>query len=299
MNTILTPTGLKSVVLLLALVALWGTAFAVLKVAIRDLSPIEVAAGRLITAAIVLNLWLFLSGSRYPKDARRWSFFLFLSILGSVIPFTVIAWGQKSVSSGTAGLLMGVIPLFTLLLAHFYAPGERMNLFQCVGFLLGFAGIATLMGPEAIMQLGGTSDDFLRQAAILFGAFCYALNAIVVRRLPKTSPLISAAAVMTLGAFLVCPVVLINFSQFREVSWSSIVAVIWLGTVSTAVATVLLYKLIFLSGATFASLMNYLIPCVALVSGTLFLDETIDYRAGFALFLILSGIGISQLLRET
>ena len=135
MNTILTPTGLKSVVLLLALVALWGTAFAVLKVAIRDLSPIEVAAGRLITAAIVLNLWLFLSGSRYPKDARRWSFFLVLSILGSVIPFTVIAWGQKSVSSGTAGLLMGVIPLFTLFLAHFYAPGERMNLFQCVGFL--------------------------------------------------------------------------------------------------------------------------------------------------------------------
>ena len=298
MNTILTRSGIKSVGLLLALVALWGTAFAFLKVALVGLSPLEVAASRLITAALVLNVWLFLSGDQYPKDIKRWIFFFVLSLLGSIVPFTAIAWGQQVVSSGTAGLLMGVIPLLTLLLAHFYSPGERMNLFQGVGFLVGFAGIVILMGPEASGEVGGTSDDFLRQGAILFGALCYALNAVVVRRLPETSPLSSATAVMSLAALLVCPVVFVNFSHFREVDWSSLAAVLWLGMAATAVATVLLYKLIFLAGATFASLMNYLIPCVALLSGAVFLGEIVEHRAIFALFLVLSGIGISQLFKK-
>jgi len=287
------------VLLLLALVGLWGTAFMVIRLALDDLSPLEATAARLFVAALVLNLWMHLSGLRYPTDLGRWRHFLVLSLVGSAIPFTAIAWGQQVVTSGTAGLLMGVIPLLTLLLAHFHSPGESMSARQGLGFLMGFAGVAFLMGPDAVKQLGGQATDVIRQGAVLLGALCYAVNAILVRRLPETPPVVSASAVISLAALWFLPILVSSGGEYANADRGGLLAVVWLGAAATAGATVLLYRLIALAGATFASLMNYLIPCVALTSGAAFLGEPVEYRAGFALLLILAGIGISQLSFRT
>ncbi|NNL84445.1 MAG: DMT family transporter [Myxococcales bacterium] len=282
-------------VLLLTLVVLWGTAFMFIRIAVGEIGPLGLTAGRLAVAALVLNGWLWLSGGRYPRDLARWSRFLLLAIVGSALPFTAISWGQQLVSSGTAGLLMGVIPLLTLVLAHFYAPGERMRANQLIGFATGFTGIAVLTGPDALAGLGGGSEVVLRQAAILLGALCYAVNAILIRRLPPTPPLVSSAAVISLAAALMLPLGFREAADYVDASRGAIASVVWLGAAGTAVATWVVYRLILRAGATFASLMNYLIPCVALISGAALLGETVESRALFALFLILAGIALSQL----
>ena len=264
-------------------------------IAVAEIPPVALTSGRLIVAAVVLNAWLWLSGERYPRDAGRWWRFACLAVVGSALPFTAISWGQEAVTSGTAGLLMGVIPLLTLVLAHFYAPGERMRPNHVVGFVVGFAGIVVLMGPGAIEGLGGNREIVLRQSSILLGAFCYAINAILIRRLPATPPLVSSAAVITLAALIMLPLGLPVASPYNSASSGAIASVVWLGAGGTAFATWVVYRLILRAGATFASLMNYLIPCVALTSGAVLLGETVEYRALFALMLVLAGIGMSQL----
>lgn len=281
--------------LLLTLVLLWGTAFMFIHIAVREISPLALTAGRLTVAALVLNAWLWLAGERYPRDLARWARFALLAVVGSALPFTAISWGQQVVPSGTAGLLMGVIPLLTLVLAHHYSPGERMRANQLVGFVTGFAGIAVLTGPEALRGLGGSSDVLLRQAAILAGALCYAVNAILIRRLPPTPPLVSSAAVISLAAVMMLPLGLRDVGEYAGASHAAIASVVWLGAAGTAVATWVVYRLILRAGATFASVMNYLIPCVALISGAALLGETVESRALIALFLILAGIALSQL----
>jgi drug/metabolite transporter (DMT)-like permease len=283
------------VALLLTLVVLWGTAFMFIRIAVGEIGPLALTAGRLAVAALVLNGWLWLSGERYPRDLARWSRFLLLAIVGSALPFTAISWGQQVVSSGTAGLLMGVIPLLTLVLAHHYAPGERMRANQLIGFVTGFTGIAVLTGPDALRGLGGGSEIVMRQAAILLGALCYAVNAILIRRLPSTPPLVSSAAVISLAAAMMLPLGFREAADYVDASRGAIASVVWLGAAGTALATWVVYRLILRAGATFASLMNYLIPCVALISGAALLGETVESRALFALFLILAGIALSQL----
>ncbi len=281
--------------LLLTLVLLWGTAFMFIGIAVTEIPPVALTSGRLVVAAVVLNVWLWIAGERYPRDVGRWWRFACLAVVGSALPFTAISWGQEEVSSGTAGLLMGVIPLLTLVLAHFYSPGERMRPNHVLGFIIGFAGIVLLMGPGAIEGLGGRRSVVLRQSSILLGALCYAVNAILIRRLPETPPLVSSAAVITLAALIMLPLGLRDASPYANAPLGAIASVIWLGAGGTAFATWVVYRLILRAGATFASLMNYLIPCVALTSGAVLLGETVEHRALFALLLILAGIGMSQL----
>ena len=192
--------------LLMALVAMWGSGFMLTGIAVRGFTPATLVALRLVMAAVLLGAIVLLSGRRFPTTLRFWLFALAISLSGNCIPFWLISVAQQRIDSGLAGILMGIMPLTTMVLAHFFVGGERLNATKVAGFSLGFAGLIVLIGPEALLQLKGQGSELLYELAALGGAVCYAINTIVARHRPPADPMVAAAGVMIMGSLVMLPI---------------------------------------------------------------------------------------------
>lgn len=257
--------------------------------------PATLAAFRIAVAAVVLVAIVRATGRAWPRDARVWLHFLALGCLGNALPFFLIGWGQERVASSTAGLLMGVMPVVTLVLAHFLVPGERMNGARALGFLMGFAGLALLFGPAAAQQPAGGTSELIRRASVLGGALCYATNNVVAKRLPAVDPLVTAAGVTLVTAVWMGPLVAaLDAPWTLSPTSGGVAAALWLGVAATALATVVYFRLIQSAGPTFVSLVNYAIPVVALAAGVALLGESVGASSLAALAFILVGIAFAR-----
>jgi drug/metabolite transporter (DMT)-like permease len=249
-----------------------------------------------VIAAVLLGGMVLLSGRRFPVSRRFWLFGLLISLAGNCVPFWLISFGQQRIDSSLAGILMGLMPLTTMVLAHFFVRGERLNLVKAAGFLLGFIGLVVLIGPTALLQLRGEGSDLWHQLAVLGGAVCYAVNAILARHRPPAEPLVAAAGVMIVGSLVMLPIGGPTApAELAQVATGPLVAMIALAVIGTGIATVVFLKLVTVAGPSFTSFINYLIPVWALMMGVVFLGEQPGLGAILALVLILSGIGLSEL----
>jgi drug/metabolite transporter (DMT)-like permease len=290
-------------VLLLALVAMWGSSFMLTKVAVSALSPSSVVAGRVAIATVILGIAMVFVGRRLPRWGRHWVFFIAMAVMGNCLPFWLISWGQRGIDSGLAGILMAVMPLATLVLAHVFVEGERLTAARAAGFATGFAGVVVLIGPEAVMEVAGAGSHLLSELAVLGGALCYAVATIIARRRPDSDALVAATGVAIAASAIMAPMAMASAAAAggpleSPVPAASIAAVATLGVVSTALATVVYFKLIALAGPSFLSLINYLIPLWAVLVGMAVLDERPDWTALAALALVLLGIALSELKRS-
>ncbi len=282
--------------LLLSLVAIWGSSFLLTKLAVVGLPPTTVVAGRLVVAAVALLALARWRGLGLSRSRRLWGYLIAIAVTGNCLPFFLISWGQQSIDSGLAGILMAVMPLGVLVLAHYFVDGERLTVPRAAGFGLGFLGIVALTGPQALLRLQGEGASSLApQLAVLGGALCYAVTTIIARRRPDSEPLLAAAGVMLVGSLLMLPTAAaVDLPITPLPGWIPWLAVTTLGLVCTAIATVVYFTLIGSAGPTFLALINYLIPLWALGMGALFLGERPGWNALLALGLILGGIGLSQ-----
>jgi drug/metabolite transporter (DMT)-like permease len=192
--------------LLFALVAMWGSAFMFTGIAVRGFSPTALVTIRLAIAAALLTALVVVRGQRFPWSRRFWLFSLAMSLAGNCVPFWLISFGQQRIDSGLAGILMGVMPLTTMVLAHFFVRGERLNATKAAGFVVGFVGLVTLIGPEARLQLRGEGTELPYQLAVLGGAVCYAISTIVARHRPPADPLVAVAGVMLAASAIMLPI---------------------------------------------------------------------------------------------
>jgi drug/metabolite transporter (DMT)-like permease len=190
---------------------------------------------------------------------------------------------------------MGIMPLTTMVLAHFFVRGESMNAIKAAGFLVGFGGLVVLIGPHALLELRGQGTLLLYELAVLGGAVCYAINAVVARHRPPADPVVAAAGVMLAGSALMLPVGALPAStQLLTAPPLPLAAMLLLSVVATAIATVVFLRLVTTAGPSFTSFINYLIPVWALLTGVVFLGERPGARVVLALMLILSGIALSE-----
>jgi len=225
--------------LLSLLVVLWGSAFGLTEIALRGFSPIQVVTVRLWIGALVLVVLMVMSAEPIPRDGRSWAYLLAMSVLGNVLPFFLISWGQQTISSALTGILMAVMPLVVLVLAHFLVPGERLNGPKVSGFLLGFAGVVLLIGPSALAGLGGDAAEVVAQLSVLGGAVCYGLNLIIARRAPRLSVLLTAGCVLLISALLSSVAAFAAGDPLPTgLSTAPTVALMCLGLLSTGLATI-------------------------------------------------------------
>jgi drug/metabolite transporter (DMT)-like permease len=288
-------------IMLLALTVMWGSAFLLTKIAVEGLPPTLVVAGRLAVACLLLLLLAVAWMRRLPAGRRHWYFYVLIAFFGNALPFSLISWGQGYIDSGLAGILMAVMPLVTLGLAHFLIPGERMTLLRAIGFLLGFAGVVILMGPQALLGLTHIDTAFFPMLAILAGAVSYAFSVILARLRPQSDAFASAAATTLLATLMVMPFGFqnIEIAMISPPKAAQLSAVVALGVFSTAIAAVVYFLLIARAGPSFVSQLSYLIPVWAVVMGIIFLGEKPEFDHLYALALILGGILMTQLPRNS
>lgn len=288
--------SLKDWSLLAALVVLWGSNFMFIKLGVAAVPPATLVAARLVIGALILVAVVRFMGYTFPPLGRAWTPYLVLATVGNCLPFWFITWGQKSIDSALAGILMAIMPLTTLLLAHFFVAGETMTRNRLAGFLLGFVGIVVLMGPAALTGLGGSPLQIAAQLSVLGGALCYAANGVIIRLTLKGDVMVASAAIIAVAAVISVPVALAIDQPWRLApEWNAVSILLWIGIGPTAIATLVHLKLIASAGPTFMSLINYCIPVVALLLGVILLGEEPGANAYTGLVLILFGIALSQL----
>lgn len=278
------------------LVSIWGSSFAMSKLALVHLDAAWVMALRLSVAAVALVPYAYAAGPGLAAPRGSWIKFTWLGFIGNALPFFAITYGMNFVTSGVAGLLMGAIPLFVVLFAHFTLPGERLTVPKSIGFLLGFAGIVVLIGPKAILTLSMSGDELKGELLVLFGCLCYGIHAVSAKRLGVDNPTRQSAAVCLTGAAMgLAFAAAVSPQGLSGVPAVGYLAVIGLGLFPTAAATVIVYRLMARTGPSFVSYSNYLVPVFAVLLGAFLLGETLHWNVLAALLLVLAGIAVSRI----
>jgi drug/metabolite transporter (DMT)-like permease len=285
----------RHTVLLFVLALIWSASFLAIKIGVETIPPLTLAAGRVIIAAVVVVAYAWVQGVRLPREARVWVYCLLLGLFGNALPFTLINWGELRVDSGQAAILMTVMPLLTIVLAHFFTVGDRMSPAKAIGVVVGFGGVVVLVGPEAVKGLGG---DLWRQLAISGGAICYSLAVILTRNMPPSPLMARSAGVLIASVLIITPLALIVEEPWTlDIAADGVLATLYLGLFPTALATIILFYLVQQRGPSFVAYSNYLIPIFAVLWGATFLGEDLSPQAGGALLVILAGMVITQIRR--
>jgi drug/metabolite transporter (DMT)-like permease len=276
---------------LLALAVIWGGAFMFIGVAVRHVDPLTYVWLRLTIAAGVMFLFLRLKGERLGLPRQVWGSILLLALLNNALPFTLFGWGQTHIASGLASILNATTPIWGVLVAHFFTADERMTPRKIAGVLLGFAGVATMIGP---MLLANVGTDAIAQLACIAAALCYAVAAVWARRFRRMgiAPMSVTTGQLTAGALMMLPLALLVDQPWTQpmppmTAWGSIVA---LALLCTAFGYVLYFRLIETAGATNALLVTLLVPPFAILFGSLFLDELLAPQDFIGLALIALGL---------
>ena len=279
---------------LLALTVLWGSAFLLNELALASFPPTVLVAGRIFIAASLVYGYLHLADGSLPRLGRTWLPVVVLAVFGNVLPFRLIAWAQQHIDSSLAGVLMAVMPLFVLTLAHFFVPGARLTPFRVAGFVVGFAGVVVVIGPDFLQGLSGNAALWGAIAA-LGAALSYSISTIYARRLGDGDPVRRSAGMLIVASVLSAPAALVDLSDVAVPGIGAVAALGVLGLLATGFATLLYFRLIQGPGPTFLSFVNYLVPGWAVVAGAVFLDEPLSLPVFLGLALILSGIAVSEL----
>ncbi len=285
--------------MLLVITLLWGSSPAMNKIAVAALEPIDVVALRLTLGAVLL--WLVVLAQRRPVQLgpRHLLFFAASGFFGSALPFFGITWGQTQVPASLTTVFFAVMPLATILLAHFLVEGERLTAWKAVGFVMGFVGILVLVGPEILREFTGMPTLLIYELAILGGALCYAINVIVSRNRPAGDVVAFAACSLTAAALMTLPAAMATgLPSPGELASASGVAILGLALLGTALPTVMMLRLVSAAGAGFLALINYMIPIYGYILGVVVLAEPVELRAILALATILGGVMLSQRRRH-
>lgn len=274
---------------------IWGSSFLWIKIAVTEISPAMLGAIRLAFGAIGLLVVMRLRGLPFPRGSTYWPAYLFMAVFNTAIPFVLIPWGETRIDSALAAILNATVPLFTIVIAHFWLADERMTPTRAAGLLVGFAGVVVLVSRD--LRLTHAAWSLAGQAAVLLSSVSYAVAATFSRRyLRGHNPLLQATMVVLLADALIWLTVAMGDRPVRlPALFSTWFALAWLGILGSCVAYLLYYYLINAWGPTRASLVAYVFPVIGLILGIAVLHEAADWRLLVGTALIVAGIGVVNL----
>jgi drug/metabolite transporter (DMT)-like permease len=278
---------------MITLAAIWGASYLFIKVGVRDFEPTVLMTLRLLIAGVLLLA--FLAATTGARNALRgvrtaWREGFVFGAINGAIPFTLIAWGETHIDSGVAAIAQASVPIFVALLAIKFNPSQRSSGMKLVGILVGLLGVGVLAGvhPEG----GGWA--VAGTLAVVLASVSYAAGGLYGQHaLGRASGPVLATASMLYGGLLLLPFALFQLPDHAP-GWKPVASLIGLAVLGTAVAQLLLFRILRLYGAARLSLVTYLIPAFALLYGSLILDEPLRLSMLVGLGLILGGVALGS-----
>ena len=266
------------------LAAIWGASYLLIKIGVRDLSAPMIAFLRIAFGAAVL-VPLALRRRALRNLNGLWPMIVAVAIAQVALPFLLIALGEQEISSSLAGILVGSAPIFTAILAIFFAQEERSEGLQLFGVVLGVAGLVLLLG----LDVGDSTAQLLGGLAVVLSGLCYAVGGLLAkRRLGSIQPIGVAAIVLAVSTALSAPAALFTLPE-EAPRIGPLAAVAALGIVGTGIAFAIFYELIASVGPARTFLVTYLAPVFAVAYGVILLDEEFGLVTLAGLLLILAG----------
>jgi drug/metabolite transporter (DMT)-like permease len=274
--------------LLLVLATLWGASYTFIRVAVASIPPITLIAGRTAIAGVLLLIIMYWRGLRMPRDAATWRRFLFQACLNSVIPWTMIAWGERTLDAGLATILNSTSPIFTFFLTLAVSRHEALTSRKLFGVVAGMAGICLIVGVQA---LAGFGEQLTAQIVTVLAAICYAGAAIFSRGFKGLDPMAPAAGSLLCGAIVLIPLGLVVEQPWTIApSTNSMLALLGLAVFSTAAAFVIYFRLIQTLGSVGTTAQAYLRVPIGVALGVLFLGEQLSPTAWIGLACVVIGV---------
>lgn len=274
-------------ILFLALGVLWGMPYLLIRIAVADLDPVIVAGWRTLIGALLL-LPVALHRKALAPAFAHWKWLLAFTLIEISLPWWLLAHAERRLNSSTAGLLIAIVPLFAALIVTKLGH-ERLEPRRIVGLVVGFAGVALLVGLDIQFS------DFAAVGATIIVSLCYAIGPIIIDRKLRDVP---AIGVIT-ASLIVATLIYLPFMPFlwpERIPADAAASVVGLGVLCTAAAFMVFFALIAEVGPARATVITYVNPAVAIVLGALVLSEplTIGMAIGFPLVIVGSILGTSR-----
>ena len=289
---------MRSKIVWLLLCLIWGSTWAFIKLGLEDLPPFTFAGIRFVIASIILYAIITARKIRLPRTRKDWTLLAVTGVLSFTLNYGLVFWGEQHVSSGLAALLQATIPVFGLVIAHFYLPDEQMTPAKVFGVVLGVAGVGVIFSDQ--LTVAG-SKALAGSAGLVIGSACAAYaNVLVKSRGGKMEPATLAFGQMIFG---LVPLLLIGIAtegnplNFR---WTgmAIVSLFYLAIVGTVFAFLMYYWLVQHMDVTNTMLIALVTPIIAVALGIVVLDEKLNWRMVIGGAMIIAGIAIIVLKRR-
>lgn len=280
-------------VLLLTLSTLWGASYTFIKIGVTTIPPLTLIAARTLIAGSVLLLWMRFQRIPMPRDLAVWRRFFVQALLNSVVPFTLIAWAERSVEAGLATILNSASPVLAFLGTWLITRHEPVTARKWFGVVAGLAGICLVVGVSAFEGIG---RQLVAQLAIVAATVCYAGAAIYGRSFKGLSPAAPAAGSLMVGAILLVPASLVVDRPWTlHPSLQSLAALAALAVFSTAVAFVIYFRLVQTLGSVGTTAQAYLRVPIGVGISMALLGESLSASAWLGLGCVVAGVAAMAL----
>ena len=273
------PTG-KTLLAFAIIYFVWGSTFLAIRVGVREVPPLILAAMRFLAAGLVLYGWMAARGERSP-NRRQWLSALLLAILIFLFDYGLLFWAEQRVPSGLAAVMMATIPVFTALAEIVFLRTQKLTVRLALALLLGVGGVAVLTSNS--VNLGGAPIDRLGALALIVGAISWSIASILSRKLPlPQSKGMSSAAQMLVGGVLLALAATAR-GEFRSFQPAAVSPGAWLALAYLIVAGSIIgftayVWLIHRESPTKVGTYAYVNPLVAVVLGYFWGREALGVR---------------------
>lgn len=268
---------------------IWSSSFLWIKIGVQEIGPMVLVAFRMLFGAVTAVGIAAFQKVEWPCDWKTWGIFAILGPTSLAIPIFFISWGEQTIDSAVASILNATVPLFTIVIAHYWLHDDKMTVPRVLGLLIGFAGVVVLLSEDLT---AGAHSSVIGQAAVILAAIFYAGSAVFARKATQhvaglarsAAPLVTAAIFI----WIIAPLVERPFTiPTLPITW---VAALWLGILGSGLAMIMFYYLIHEIGPTRASLVTYIFPLGGVILGVIFLDEHLSWQLLLGSALIISSI---------
>ena len=270
---------------------MWGSAFLLMKVAVPTVPAFTMTAARGLLAAVLL--WVAIRATRRAKQRSndRWVPALVLGTVSGWLPNVLTAWALLRLDSSVAGMLSAASPIFVVILAHFFLTNERIHGTQGVGIIVGFVGVALIIGvtPGSFGEA-----DLAGQLAMVTVSLSYAVGAVYARRIgPQDAPQLAMRQQLVAGSVALLVAIALEQPWTVDPDPIAVAAIIGLAVWSSAIPIWIYFRMLAHAKAITVSLVAYLIPAVAVILGALVLGEALEPTAALGLVVVLAGVAIA------
>jgi drug/metabolite transporter (DMT)-like permease len=269
---------------------IWGSSFLWIKIGVENITPFVLVMFRVSFGLLGLLVVMYFQRQHFPRERATIMRFVFMGVFNTVIPFLLITWGETKIESSLASILNAAVPLFVIIIGHFWLHDEKITAPRLAGLVIGFVGVVILVLQD--FKPGGGQNDILGELAVLLATVSYAVALVFSRKyLRGTKPVVQSTMILVVASavmWVITPVIdrpLVFPST--PLTW---IAVIWLGVLGLCVAYLLFFYLNNVWGPTRASLVTYVFPVVGMFLGLIFLSEPLTWNMIVGATLVVGGI---------